>query len=233
MALRAKKPKKFLDSYIHTYLKEEIQQESLPRNLPGFARFLTAASFSQANVLNIASLSRECSVKRKTVESYFSILRDTLLSYELEPWTKRAKRETVKSPKFYFFDAGVFQNLRPRGPLDSDQETNGAALETLVLQEIKARNNYGDWDYKIFYWRTKDQKNEVDFILYGKRGFKAVEVKLSSRVGDRDCRGLLSFLKDYPTAEPFLLYTGRKSYTFKNIRILPVESFLKKMPDFI
>ena len=73
LATRAKDPKKFLSSYIHTYLKEEIQQEGLTRNLASFARFLEAASFSQANVLNSSNISRECAVQRKTVESYFSI----------------------------------------------------------------------------------------------------------------------------------------------------------------
>ena len=233
MAYKAKEPQKFLNSYIHTYLKEEIQQESLTRNLPGFARFLEAASFSQASVLNISNISRECAVQRKTVESYFSILRDTLLSYEIEPWTKKAKRRVVKNPKFYFFDAGVFQALRPKGPLDSPWELNGAALETLALQEIKAQNSYKNLEYRIFYWRTQDQKQEVDFILYGKRGLKAIEIKLSHKIRDRDCKGLQEFSKDYPQAEAFLLYTGKKDYVFNNIHILPVEKFLKQATKFI
>ena len=93
MAYRTKNPKKFLSSYVHTYLKEEIQQEGLTRNLPNFSRFLEAASFSQGAVLNISNVSRECSVHRKVAESYFSILRDTLLSYELKPFTKKRKKK--------------------------------------------------------------------------------------------------------------------------------------------
>ena len=155
MAYNSKNPKKFLSSYIHTYLKEEIQQESLTRSLPNFSRFLSAASFSQGTVLNITNISRECFVHRKVVESYFSILRDTLLSYELKPFTKRSKRKLIQSVKFYFFDAGVFQTLRSKGPLDSMSERKGVALETLVLQEIIAQNNYKNLEYEIFYWRTQ------------------------------------------------------------------------------
>ena len=102
MAYRAKNPKKFLSSYVHTYLKEEIQQESLTRSLPNFSRFLEAASFSQGSVLNITNVSRECSVHRKVVESYFSILRDTLLSYELKPFTKKEKEGLFKVLSFIF-----------------------------------------------------------------------------------------------------------------------------------
>ena len=219
---------------MHTYLKEEIQQEGLTRNLPHFARFLEAASFSQGGaVLNITNVSRECSVHRKVVESYFSILRDTLLSYELKPFIKKAKRKLIQSLKFYFFDVGVFQALRPKGPLDSPQEKKGVALETLVLQEIKTQNSYKNFGYDIFYWRTQDHKNEVDFILYGERGPKAIEVKLSQKIGFKDIKGLSEFLKDYPKTEAFLLYTGKKSYSLNDIRILPVETFLKRMALFL
>ena len=233
MAYQSKNPKKFLSSYIHTYLKEEIHQESLTRSLPNFSRFLSTACFSQGAILNITNISRECSVHRKVVESYFSILRDTLLSYELKPFTKRSKRKLIQSVKFYFFDVGVFQALRSKGPLDSTTEKKGTALETLVLQEIIAQNNYKNLEYEVFYWRTQNHKYEVDFILYGERGLKAVEVKLSNTIQSQDCKGLLEFLKDYPKAKPFLLYTGKKSYTLKDIHIVPVEKFLKQTPLFI
>jgi len=233
MVYQSKNPKKFLSSYIYTYLKEEVQQESLTRSLPNFSRFLSAASFSQGSVLNITNVARECSVHRKVVESYFSILKDTLLSYELKPFTKKRKRKLIQSVKFYFFDVGVFQALCSKGPLDSMSEREGVALETLVLQEIIAQNNYRNLEYEIFYWRTQNHKYEVDFVLYGERGLKAIEVKLSSKIKSQDCQGLLEFMKDYPKAKSFLLYTGKEDYFLKDIRIIPVEKFLKRMSLFI
>ena len=233
MACRSLSPKKFLSSYVHTYLKEEVQQEGLTRNLPAFARFLESASFSQGSLLNVNNVARECSVHRKVVSDYFSILRDTLLSYELKPWTKKSKRKLVQSVKFYFFDVGVFQALRPTGPLDSFQERAGVALETLVFQEMKAQNSYKDLNYDFFYWRTQDHKKEVDFILYGERGLKAFEVKKSHRIRPGDQKSLLTFMKDYPQTKAFLLYTGNKSYNLNNIQVLPVPVFLKNMSSFL
>jgi predicted AAA+ superfamily ATPase len=63
-------PKKYLQSYVSTYLREEVQQEGLTRNLGAFARFMEAASFSQANVLNVSTVARDCSVERKVVEQH-------------------------------------------------------------------------------------------------------------------------------------------------------------------
>ena len=111
-------PEKFLAGYVKTYLDEEVRQEGLTKNLGAFARFLEAASFSQGAVLNISAVARECAVERKVVENYFGILDDLLIGHRLPVFTKRAKRRLVGHPKFYFFDAGVFLTLRPKGPLD-------------------------------------------------------------------------------------------------------------------
>ena len=93
---------------------------------------------------------------------------------------RRAKRRTTVHPKFYFFDAGVFRALRPRGPLDSDAEIDGPALETLVLAQIRAVNDAMHLGFAIHYWRTSAGA-EVDFVLYGERGLYAVECKRSAR----------------------------------------------------
>jgi len=54
-----------LENFIHTYIREEILQVGLTRNLPAFVRFLEAASFSQASLLNISAVARDCGVNRK------------------------------------------------------------------------------------------------------------------------------------------------------------------------
>ena len=225
-------PKDFLKSYIQIYLKEEIQQESLTRSLPAFSRFLEAASFSQGSPLVIANVARDCHVSIKVIENYFSILRDTLLSYELPIFSKKAKRSLMNKRKFYFFDVGVFRALRPKGPLDSTSDLNGISLETLVLQEILAQNEIRQLDYEVFYWRTR-KHIEVDFILYGERGFKAIEVKCQQRIQKKDFIGLLEFKKDYPQSELFFLYTGDKDYIYQDIQLLNVERFLKNIRTFL
>ena len=215
-----KEKRKFLESYISTYLREEVLQEGLTRNLAAFSRFLEAASFSQGQVLNITEIARECGVERKTVENYFFILEDMLLSVRIPVFTRRAKRRIAVHPKFYFFDTGVFRFLRPRGPLDSTEEIEGAALETLFLQELRAVNDYYALNYRIHYWRTSSGL-EVDFILYGERGLLAIEIKRKSHVSRKDLSGLKAFLSDYPMAKAFLLTGGKLRQYIDTISIIP------------
>ncbi|WP_368731477.1 DUF4143 domain-containing protein [Desulfonatronum sp. SC1] len=127
--------------YIHTCLREEVQQEGLVRNLQAFARFLEAACLSQAGVLNISEVARECEVNRKVVEEYFHILEVLLLAWRLPVSTRKAQRRMTAHPKFFLFDAGVFKALRPKGPLDRPEEIDGATLETLIFQELLAVND--------------------------------------------------------------------------------------------
>lgn len=225
-------PKKYLESYITTYLKEEVQQEGLTRNLGAFRRFLETASFSQGSVLSYAEISRECSVHRKVIESYFTILEDLLIGIRLPVFTKKAKRKMIAHSKFYFFDTGVYQILRPKGPLDSVEEIGGSALETLVFQELRALNDFLQLGYKIFFWHTAGHQ-EVDFILYGDKGIIAIEVKSTKTVTSKHLKGLRLFLNDYPMAKAYCVYGGEEPLYFDKIEVVPVRRFLKDLPKIL
>ena len=221
-------PKAYLEGYVKTYLEEEVRQEGLTRNLGAFSRFLEMASFSQGSVLNVSSVARDCSIERKVVENYFSILEDLLIAYRIPVFTRKAKRRLVAHPKFYFFDVGVYRTLRPTGPLDMPGQIAGTAFETLFFQELLTINDALEKGYKIFYWRTSNNL-EVDFILYGNKGIKAFEVKLTERISKSMLSGLRAFLKDYPMAKAYFIYGGKRYMREGEIEILPVKETFKKL----
>jgi uncharacterized protein len=228
----SKQPTDYLLSYVGTYLKEEVQAEALVRRLDMFTRFLQAASFSQASLLNVGSVARELGLERKTVSGYFELLEDLLLAARLQVFARRAKRALTSHPKFYYFDAGVFRTLRPKGPLDSVEETDGAALETLVFQELSASNANHALGYELFFWRTRDG-HEVDFVLYGPRGLHAFEVKRSARVRPEDLAGLRLFAKDYPMAKTTLLHAGADRREIDGVSVLPFTWALPRLGSIL
>jgi predicted AAA+ superfamily ATPase len=227
-----KEPKAYLESYVRTYLEEEIRQEGLVRNLGSFARFLESASFSQGSILNISEVARDCAVERKVVENYFSILEDLRIGYFVPVFSKRAKRRLVQHKKFFFFDVGVYRTLRPAGPLDRPEEIDGIALETLIFQELNATIFNLGLDYKIFFWRTSNNI-EVDFVLYGTKGFFAFEIKRTSKINSSMLRGLKIFLSDYPQAKCFFIYQGKHNIHEGKIEIVTAEWFLSHLADII
>jgi predicted AAA+ superfamily ATPase len=224
-------PEDVLAAYAGLYLEEEVRVEGWARRIGDFARFLEAISFSHASVLNVANVARECQIERKTVASYVEILEDLLLAYRLPVFSRRAKRKTTVHPKLYLFDAGVFRSLRPRGPLDRPAEIDGAALEGLVGQHLRAWCDYSRGGHRLSFWRTS-RGTEVDFVIYGETGMWAIEVKNAARVDRQDLRALQTFREEYPECEPILLFRGSERRQVDGIPCRPVAEFLPRVrPD--
>jgi len=221
-------PMETLKAYVGLYVREEVQMEGLVRDIGSFSRFLEAASFSHAALLNLTEVARECEVNRKTVEGYISILEDLLLAFQIPVFSRRAKRHLITHQKFYLFDAGVFRCLRPAGPLDRPEEIEGAALEGLVAQHLRAWLAYRQEECQLFFWRTKSGV-EVDFVLYGPDTFYAIEVKNSSRVHPAMLTGLKRFREDYPEARACLLYRGKERFERNGVLCLPCEEFFRNL----
>lgn len=220
-----KDPRRYLAFWIETYLRQEVIEEARVRNLAAFARFLEAASFSQAGLLNVASVARDAGVDRKTAAGYFELLEDLLVAARVPVFTRRARRRMTVHSRFFFFDVGVYRALRPSGPLDRPEEIEGAALETLVFQELRAHIAYRGLDLDLFTWRTSSGR-EVDLVAYGGDGFHAIEVKRSRSIRPADLRGLRAFLDDYPMARALLLYGGDRREQRDGIELLPVTEGL-------
>jgi uncharacterized protein len=224
-------PTAVLDAYNALYLHEEVQAEGLVRNIGAFARFLQAMSFSHAAVLNLANVSREAQVSRKTVEGYLEILEDLLLGFRIDVFTRRAKRELAAHPKFYFFDTGIFRANRPAGPLDTTTELDGAAIEGLIAQHLRVWCSYSKGKHSLHYWQTRS-RTEVDFVIYGESGIYAIEVKNSRRADSRDLTALRHFAEDYPQSQRYLLYRGEDRIKRDGVLCMPCEEFLLALrPD--
>lgn len=218
-------PEEILRAYVGIYLKEEVQAEGIVRNIGDFARFLETMSFSHGSLINASNIARECQIARKTADSFLLILEDLLLAFQLRVFTRRAKRSLVTHSKFYFFDSGVYYSVRPKNLYDVESEKEGAALEGLVGQHLKAWINAQVENYQLHFWQTTS-KVEVDFIVSGPDCFLAIEVKNGTSINPGDLHGLETFSKDYPEATPILLYRGKHRYKEKNILCCPVDEFL-------
>ena len=228
LVVGSEQPSRDLRAYASLYLEQEIRTEGWVRKIGDFARFLEVITFSHGAVLNVANVARECSIERNTAAGYIEVLEDLLLAFTLPVFTRRAKRATIVHPKFYLFDAGVFRSLRPRGPMDRATELEGAALEGLVAQHLRAWLAYSETDTKLSFWRTRDG-SEVDFVVYGEAGFWAIQVQNSTDVRPADLRPLKSFREDYPECTAILLHRGEERFVRDDVWCLPVADFLREL----
>ncbi len=226
-----------LSAYLNTYLKEEVREEGLLRRVPPFVRFLAIAGQLNGQVVNGLNISREAAVARSTVDSYFSILFDTLLGHFLPAWQAGLKVREATHPKFYWFDTGVARAAAGwlRDPVD--RVWQGTALETLVFHELRVYNEVSGKHRPISYYRTAAGV-EVDFVIETSRRSSttpphivAVEVKRGdkwSRAWEKPLRSLAT-LPGIKVDRLIGVYTGKRSYRFDAIDVMPVESFFEAL----
>jgi predicted AAA+ superfamily ATPase len=225
-------PRRFLKSYIQDYLVEEIQKESLVRNLAGFSRFLDAVALTHGEMTNFVNISRDCGVDAKTVKEYYDILVDTLVGYRLDPFHKIGKRDVITATsKFYLFDVGVAGFLQGRTLEALKGKEAGAAFEHWLLTELIAYRGLNDLDFSISYWRTKSEL-EVDFILGD--GDIAIKAKISSHVDRADLRGLEAFIEEHQPKQAYCVSRtpkARKIVLSNNTYVidLPWQEFIEKL----
>ena len=220
-----------MTSYVDDYLSQEIQAESLVRNLPAFSRFLDALRFTVGEMVNYTTIARQAGVDAKTVREYFTILVDTLIGYFLYPYRKKVNRDIIKdTPKFYLFDVGLSTYLKRLLIKDLRGPEAGHALESYIYQELYAYVHHKELRVDITYWRTKSG-HEVDFILGD--GEVAIEVKVSSDIAPSDLKGLQTFMEEHPGARAIVVANVDRprlmSVTHGSITILPIELFLQKL----
>lgn len=216
-----------LSGYVNDYLKEEVFDEGLTRNVAAFSRFFDALGFGHGEMLNFSSLARDCGVDSKTVREYFQILEDTLLGSMIEPFARHRSRAVItRAPKFYLFDVGVAGHLTGRRIERAEGPEYGRALEHFILMELLAYRSYREADFPIRYWRTKSGL-EVDFVL-GTRGQTVVEVK-GARVRREDLRGIRAFSEEHQPDHAIVVCSEPAARRVGAVDVLPWATFLERL----
>lgn len=226
-----------LSAYVTTYLKEELQAEGLIRNAPPFVRFLSVAGQLNGQVINAQNIAREAAVARSTVDTYFSVLSDTLVGHVLLAWRPGLKVREAAQPKFYWFDPGVARAAAGLLRDAPDRTWQGTSLETLIYHELRVYNEISRKQRRIFYYRTPAGV-EVDFIVEtaGRRVGRlprvtAIEVKRADR-WDRSWEKPLRSLSGssgVKVERMIGIYCGSRSYRFDDLQVWPVGEFVKAL----
>lgn len=216
-----------LTAYVQDYLKEEVFDEGLTRNIPAFSRFFDAMGYTQGELTNFSNIARECGVSSHTVKEYYQILSDTLLGTMVAPFKRRQGRQVItKASKFYLFDVGVAGALTKRHLEDARGPIFGQAFEHFIFTELMAHASYTTSNYNINFWRTKAGL-EVDFVLGD--GEVALEVKGTSQVNNQVLKPMRVFMDEYAPKKALVVCNEPVERVVGSIRIMPWKVFLESL----
>ncbi|MFH1879088.1 MAG: AAA family ATPase [Candidatus Omnitrophota bacterium] len=217
-----KNREKDLESYVTTYLEEEVRAEALVRQLGSFARFLEYAASESGDIVNFRKLSQEIGVAHTTIKDYYQVLEDCLIAERVDPLTKsRTRKKLTKSSKYLFFDMGV-RRVAAREGTRPPRDRFGSLFEQFVGLELIRSGRLSDRNVKILFWRDPDGP-EVDWIIEREDEYIPIEVKWTDAPSERDIKHLRTFLSEYKnsTTGYLVCQTPRRVKLDKNIYAVP------------
>ena len=221
----------FLQSYAHTYLKEEIISEQFIKNLDPFRRFLEVAGQMNGKIINYHHVARDTGVDDKTVKNYYSILEDTLLGFYLEPFHHSFRKRLSQKHKFFFFDLGVVHALTRTLSLPIVPRTSyyGEVFEQFIIVEIFKLCQYFQPEYRLTYLQTKDNF-EIDLVVERPgKPLLFIEIKSTTQIQETTLSNLQRICDDFPEAEMVCLSQDPYPKIYERIRALPWHQGVKEL----
>jgi len=168
-------------SYVQTYLERDVRTLRQLGDLSQFQSFLRALAARNAQLLNLAELSRDIGVALNTAKAWLSVLEATFQVIVLRPYFENLGKRLVKTPKVYFTDVGTLCYLA--GLRDAKHAAQGpmagAIMETVVLNEIVKTLWHRGIEPQVYFWRTSAGA-EIDILVAHEGRLVPIEVKASA-----------------------------------------------------
>lgn len=222
----------YLKTYSLTYLKEEIQQEALVRNLPAFSRFLELAAQHNGQPINCSRTAKTLGISANTVAGYYAILEDTLLTTVVPTWSHSVRTQLQKAARHFLFDNGIVRALcgELRSELTERSFRFGAMFENLVVNEIVKAISITGSDLKLYSFRTTANQ-EIDLILQSGPFSPpiGVEIKSATAPTAADVRSLKLLRNENADARLIVLCRCKHPYVEDEIEFEPYREGIMKI----
>jgi predicted AAA+ superfamily ATPase len=215
-----------LQTYVETYLEEEIRAEAWLRNVGQFARFLELVGLESGNIVSFRALSSQLGISHTTVSSYYEILEDCMIAERIDPISQSTTRKKLtKSSKYIMFDLGVRRICSNEGPKLSNVRYGQLFEQYVGLELIRYAHIYKN-KFEVKFWRDPNGP-EVDWVLADKNGnYTPIEVKWSDAPSTKDAVHIKTFLNEYKNSKQgFIVCQTPRAYKIdENIKAIPWQN---------
>ena len=176
-------PRQALGDYFETYVERDVRGSNEIRNISSFRRFVRLCAGRVGQLINLNSLGADAGVSHPTARAWLTILEASYIVFQLQPFHANIRKRLTKSPKLYFYDAGLASYLVG---IENERQVathplRGALFENVVVVEaLKHRLNRG---HQPNLWFFRDSSGlECDLLLETGEGTSAIEIKSGSTI---------------------------------------------------
>jgi predicted AAA+ superfamily ATPase len=208
-------PKNLYRNYLTTYIERDVHQLTHVGDLTTFQTFITLCAARVGQLLNITSLGNECGISDNTAKRWLSILEASYIIFLLRPYHANFGKRLVKTPKLYFYDAGLACFLLKIKQEELGLHPNrGNLFESFIISDLfKAYYNRSELP-RLYFWRDKSE-HEVDCIIDEGRKIFALEIKAGRTTSPRFFEGLEQWHQLAPkkTTASYVIFAGSSRQT--------------------
>jgi predicted AAA+ superfamily ATPase len=174
----------WLKNYTYTYLERDLMDLARMEDLQPFRKFQKLTALRSATLLNYSELARDAGISADTARRYLEYLRISYQTFLLQPFSENLTSSTVKTPKLYWSDVGIWRQLSGfRG------EVTGQLFETMVVSEIVKWIRTRQMDAELTFYRTRSGM-EVDLLIEAGKDLIGVEIKSRDSTARKDVGSL-------------------------------------------
>ena len=172
--------RKWIESYVLTYIERDIRSLVNVQNLKLFEDFLKICASMSGQLLNYTSISNAIGISQPTVKKWMSLLETSGIIFLLSPHHRNFRKRVVKTPKLYFIDTGLLSFLLSiRKPEELIHHPLwGNIFETFVISELYKRVYHTGEKPPFYFWRDRTG-NELDLLVDMGTKLFPVEIKAS------------------------------------------------------
>ncbi len=209
-------------AYVTAYIERDVRQVLKVQELETFQRFVRLCAGRTGQLLNLSSLASDCGITHNTAKAWISVLEASYILFQLRPHHANFSKRLIKSPKLYFYDAGLacwLLGIQTAQQLET-HPLRGSIFESFIVAELmKARLNRGERP-NLHFWRDSNG-NEVDVVIDLGQRLMPVEIKSGKTVVRDFFFGLEKWgeIAGELTFRPTLIYGGAETYKHKGIRV--------------
>ena len=215
-------PQKWYADYVETYIERDVRSLLNIRELSLFQLFLKMCAARCGQLINLSGLGSDCGISHNTAKEWISILEASYILFRVAPYFKNLGKRLVKTPKLYFYDAGLatyLLGIRTREQL-SVHPHRGAVFETFVASEILQSACNSAETPALYFWRDRSG-NEIDFLIDRGSDLLPIEAKSGKTVASDWLDGIKSWraLAGNRMKHGALIYGGDETYSREAVTV--------------
>jgi predicted AAA+ superfamily ATPase len=186
--------KVFYSNYIQTYVERDLSDLLQVKDLKQFRKFISLCAARAGQLVNLNSLANECGISQPTAKSWISVLENSYILYQLQPYFSNFNKRITKSSKLYFYDTGLLCHLLKLNDSDSVRLSSlkGSLFENYVINEYVKKNYHNNLLRDLWFWRDA-AGHEIDLIWQKSELLNLVEIKASETIKSEMFKGLSYF----------------------------------------